>query len=99
VVDAPQDLRDLVWLPAHLYFENGGESVALIPTRYPGSERSADENVALAKKTTWSEPLSGFFVGLGQRILATDTGETPLTEVREIVLDGSPSDALLPAQA
>ena len=25
-------------MPAHLQFENGGESVALIPTRYPGSE-------------------------------------------------------------
>ena len=32
------DLRDVVWMPAHLQFENGGESVALIPTRYPGSE-------------------------------------------------------------
>ena len=28
----------MVWMPAHLQFENGGESVALIPTRYPGSE-------------------------------------------------------------
>jgi len=25
-----EDLRDMVWLPAHLQFENGGESVALI---------------------------------------------------------------------
>ena len=33
----PEDLRDVVWMPAHLQFENGGESVALIPTRYPGS--------------------------------------------------------------
>ena len=37
-LEPPEDLRDMVWMPAHLQFENGGESVALIPTRYPGSE-------------------------------------------------------------
>src|SRR5580765_8165726 len=36
-LEAPEDLRDLVWMPAHLQFENGGESLSLIPTRYPGS--------------------------------------------------------------
>ena len=36
-VEPPEDLRDLVWMPARLQFANGGESVALIPTRYPGS--------------------------------------------------------------
>ena len=41
-VEAPEDLRDMVWMPAQLQFENGGESVALIPTRYPGSETSDD---------------------------------------------------------
>jgi hypothetical protein len=39
--DVIEDLRDVVWMPAHLQFENGGESVALIPTRYPGSAASA----------------------------------------------------------
>ncbi len=36
-IEPPEDLRDMVWMPAHLQFENGGESVALIPTRYQGS--------------------------------------------------------------
>ena len=35
-MEAPVDLRDLVWMPAHLDFDNGGESLALIPTRYAG---------------------------------------------------------------
>ena len=50
-IDAPEDLRDLVWMPAHLQFDNGGESLALIPTRYPGSEASDDGAIALARKT------------------------------------------------
>ena len=53
--EPPEDLRDLVWMPAHLQFENGGESVALIPTRYPGSAASPDGLIALARKTVWEE--------------------------------------------
>ena len=40
--EEPEDLRDCVWLPAHLQFENGGETLALVPTRYPGSEQCED---------------------------------------------------------
>ncbi len=41
-VDKPADLRDFVWTPATLTLENGAVNVALIPTRYPGSERETD---------------------------------------------------------
>jgi type VI secretion system protein ImpE len=83
-MEAPEDLRDLVWMPAHLDFDNGGESLALIPTRYPGSEASEDGGVALARKTVW-EPLGGdAYRGLGQRLLATEAGETPILEIRSI---------------
>ena len=30
-IEAPEDLRDMVWMPAHLQFANGGDMVALIP--------------------------------------------------------------------
>ena len=30
VIEAPVDLRDMVWSPAHLEFSNGGETVALL---------------------------------------------------------------------
>jgi type VI secretion system protein ImpE len=92
-VEAPTDLRDTVWMPAHLEFENGGESVALVPTRYSGSETSGDASLALARKTVWNEAPPEFFAGLGQRILATDVGEKPLMEVREIVVGAGDSSA------
>jgi type VI secretion system protein ImpE len=84
-LEPPTDLRDLVWLPAHFQFTNGGESVGVIPTRYPGSERSSDAQVRLARKTVWSEVVPEVFYGSGQRILTTDTGEHPLLEVRSIL--------------
>jgi type VI secretion system protein ImpE len=83
-MEAPEDLRDLVWMPAHLDFDNGGESLALLPTRYPGSEASADGAVALARKTVWESIGEDAYRGLGQRILVTDGGETPMLEIRSI---------------
>jgi type VI secretion system protein ImpE len=85
-VEPPEDLRDVVWMPAHLQFENGGESVALIPTRYPGSEASSDGAVQLARTTEWDEVVPGAYHGRGQRTFITDSGEVPLMELRALTI-------------
>lgn len=85
-LEPPQDLRDLVWAPAKFTWSNGGQTVGLIPTRYPGSEQAAEPALKMARRTEWLEPVPGVFHGLGQRLLATDAGEFPLLEVRDIVL-------------
>jgi len=89
-IEAPSDLRDVVWMPAHFEFENGGDSVALIPTRYPGSATSGDGAIALARKTVWDEAAPAAHHGLGQRVFATDSEEVPVMEVRAIAITGSP---------
>lgn len=83
-IDPPEDLRDAVWMPAHLDLRPSGEVLALIPTRYPGSERSADGALALARRTEWMEPAPGVWHGLGQRVFATDAGDHALMDVRDI---------------
>jgi type VI secretion system protein ImpE len=87
-IEKPTDLRDLVWTPAFLTLANGGETVALIPTRYPGSEASDDNAIRLSRKTTWVEADPDTFLGLGQRLLTTDQGDLPLLDVRSLQLDG-----------
>ena len=87
VLPAPEDLRDLVWAPAQLQFANGGETAALIPVRYPGSEKAADGAIQMARRTDWSEAGPDLQLGVGQRLLATDAGEYPLLSVREILID------------
>jgi type VI secretion system protein ImpE len=87
-IEAPTDLRDLVWAPAHLQFVNGGEAVALIPARYAGSGAESDSALQLARRTDWM-PLGGeHYRGLGQRVLSTSAQELGLLEVRRIVLSG-----------
>ena len=97
VLDPPEDLRDCVWMPAQLMFSNGGETVALVPTRYPGSQDSADGAICLARKTEWLAAGEDRWLGLGQRVLSTDAGEHDLMSVRTIELDDVPAAAEMPA--
>jgi type VI secretion system protein ImpE len=93
-LEAPADLRDVVWMPAHFQFANGGESVGVIPTRYPGSESSDDPLIRLGRKTVWQQEAADVFSGLGQRILTTDKGEHGVMDVRSILLAGAAADAV-----
>ena len=83
-MDAPSDLRDLVWVPAQFVWTNGGEASGHIPTRYARTEGAADGALRLARKTEWQELPEETFIGLGQRVLVTDEGEHPLLQCRVI---------------
>lgn len=90
-IEAPTDLRDFIWSPAHFQFANGGETIALIPSRYPGSASNEDGLVVLGRKTVWNEPQPGMYVGQGQRIFATDSSDLSMLETRTILLDTTSS--------
>lgn len=90
-LEAPADLRDVVWTPTHFQFANGGETVGVIPTRYAGSEAAEDPQIRLSRKTIWNEVSQDVYSGLGQRIFTTDTGEHALMDVRRILV--GPGDA------
>lgn len=85
--EKPVDLRDVVWLPAHFQWTNGGESVGFVPSRYPGSESSTDDLIRLARKTEWVETAPEIYSGLGQKLLSTDENEYSLFEIERIVFD------------
>jgi type VI secretion system protein ImpE len=93
-IEKPTDLRDIAWMPVTLTFTNGGQSVAFVPTRYPGSEASPDPRIVMARSTQWSHPPddSETQLGLGQRLLATDQGEFSFMDVRLVKL-GEPTGA------
>lgn len=87
-LEAPSDLRDVVWMPAQLRLTNGGETAALIPARYPGSERDGDNRIRLSRKTEWDEVAPDTFHGRGQRMFATSAAEYALLSTRRIELGG-----------
>jgi len=98
-IEEPRDLRDAVWTPAMVTLTNAGQKVALIPARYPGSETDPDPAIRLGRKTDWRDAGDGTSLGLGQRLLATDAGDYPLLQVRDLVLGDAPADAAPPPAA
>lgn len=85
--DPPADLRDAVWTPATLRLPNGGDVVALIPTRYAGTIEQGSDAEKLARSTQWTDVGSDTFAGIGQRLLTTDLGDHAIMDVRMIEMD------------
>lgn len=86
-ITRPSDLRDLVWITATFTWSNGGEASGLIPVRYAGSEKSAESQLRLSRRTDWENVGEEIYLGKGQRLFATDAGEYPLLETLVIKFD------------
>lgn len=83
----PIDLRDAVWTPAEIKLANGGDIVALIPTRYAGTVENGSDSDRLARSTQWNDLGAETYAGLGQRLLTTDLGDSPLMDMRLLEMD------------
>ena len=64
-----------------------GAMAALIPTRYPGSEK-ADGLSMLARATVWQDAGEETYTGLGQRLLAIGDEDIAIMDVRTLKMDG-----------
>jgi type VI secretion system protein ImpE len=84
-ISEPVDLRDTVWLPVEIETRSGQTSMAFVPVLYPGTERTGDDALMLARRTDWSES-AGVEVGIGQRLLTSDGPENGILALRDIKL-------------
>ena len=99
-MEAPVDMRDLVWAPAELLLPNEGRVPALIPARYnetPALQKDNADALKLCRGTEWVESANDMWVGLGQRVWMSDVGEHPILDTRNITM--MPSGAQVPEQA
>jgi len=92
IFEEPTDLRDAVWTPATITLANGGDVVALIPTRYAGTADNGDDAAKLARATHWNDLGADTFAGIGQRLLTTPDGDTALMDVRTLKMDAAGTD-------
>ena len=85
--EPPSTLADTLWAPVEVTWRNGGQAHGYVPVRYPRSELSADPALRLGRASDWSRLGEDTWIGHGQRMFATDAGEYPILEVRNIVFD------------
>ncbi|MBV8356521.1 MAG: virulence protein SciE type [Deltaproteobacteria bacterium] len=86
-IDAPKNLRDLLWAPATLETVGGPSGSVLLPVLYSGSFRHSDEQVRLGRATEWENVGEDLVRGRGQRMFLVDDGEKPILQCREIEFD------------
>jgi type VI secretion system protein ImpE len=87
LIEPPQSLRDLIWIPAQVRTRTGGADLGkvLLPVLTPFSWRHADPHVRLGRATVWEAGADGTPLPHGQKLLLTSQEEdVPLLEVRTI---------------
>jgi len=95
-IDEPEDLRDLVWMPAQFRWVNQGQAVGFIPARYPGIEQVTDPRLRQSRLTEWEELDETLVIGHGQRTLVSDKDDHPLLGIREIRFDNESAEIETP---
>lgn len=83
-IEAPQDLRDLVWIPAIVTLMDSSRHFGFLPSRYVFSYAQGNDQLSLASLTEWQPLGENSWSGLGQKMWVTDEGEYPLLAVRNL---------------
>lgn len=86
-IQAPQKLRDLIWIPALVRtgpaFRGTELGEVLLPVLAPFSFQRADGNVRLGRATEWQD-VDGQKVPFGQRLFSVDGEDIPILEIRKV---------------
>lgn len=80
----PQQLRDLLWLPAALETHDGPVGEVFLPVLYYGSHTHNNDQVKLGRMTAWLDVGAGLARGVGQRLFFSDAQEHGLLEIVDI---------------
>jgi len=90
-VEPPSRLRDLYWATGFIRtsgaFREQDLGEVLLPVLTPLAWRHPDPRVRLGRVTEWEELPDGSERAVGQKILIVDGEETPILEVRDLVVD------------
>jgi type VI secretion system protein ImpE len=95
-IDPPSDLRDSVWMPAQLTVASGGQMVALLPSRYPGTAERGTDAEKLGRATSWADAGGETFIGTGQRLWTTEAGDVALMEARALTIGSDDDETAAP---
>lgn len=80
----PKFPRDTLWYPAKLGVKDGPAGDVFLPTTYPGTAKSENDKLRLARETDWQGD-GGPVRGIGLRLLLAGDDVLPIPDLREWV--------------
>jgi type VI secretion system protein ImpE len=87
IIPAPENLRDMIWLPARVELEMGSLGEVFIPVLYAGSYLQPDVRVKLGQVTEWRSDVEGLALAYGQRLLMAGGRDYPILEIRSLEIE------------
>lgn len=92
-IDAPKNLRDLIWTPARIEAKDGTNGEIYIHTLYEGSYNHANDQVKLGRMTDWKDLGEDLYLGSGLRLFLLDGEDKALLDVRKIEFKHEPVES------
>ncbi|MGE0756111.1 MAG: type VI secretion system accessory protein TagJ [Pirellulaceae bacterium] len=81
---APERPKDLLWRRCNMKVSDGPEGEVFIPSLYPGTHRSSDDQLRLGRGTEWVETPDAPVRGVGQRTFLVGNADRPIMQLQEV---------------
>lgn len=81
-ISPPRQLRDMIWASARIEALDGTIGEVYVPTLYPGTSDSENDQVRLGRMTDWKQVSEDLYSAIGQRLFLIDGGDRSLFEAK-----------------
>jgi type VI secretion system protein ImpE len=86
-IEAPQNLRDLLWPNARVELHDGTLVEVFLPALYAGSSEHSNDQVKLGRMTEWIQVKPDVSRAVGSKLFLIDDQEKQLFEIKSIEFD------------
>lgn len=80
----PKQLRDMLWASARIEALDGTIGEVYVPTLYPGTSDSDNNQLRLGRMTDWKEVAEDLYNGVGLRLFLVDGQDRTLFEAKSV---------------
>jgi type VI secretion system protein ImpE len=83
-ISPPKQLRDMLWASARIEALDGTVGEVYVPTLYPGTSDSDNDQVRLGRMTDWKQASEDLYTANGQRLFLVDGEDKSLFEANAV---------------
>jgi type VI secretion system protein ImpE len=88
-ISPPKQLRDMLWASARIEALDGTVGEVYVPTLYPGTSDSDNNQLRLGRMTDWKDVGEDLYHGVGLRLFLVDGQDRTLFEAKSVEFAGA----------